>query len=177
MDLPKRKLHRLKEYDYGSYGYYYVTICTNNRINMLCDIVGNSQPIIPSLIGKKVIECWNNIALLDNNVEVDKFVLMPNHIHGIIILKNNDAVEIIDKKYGFEIAERRGRRSLQGLMKDFKSVTTRHYKRINNINQSDSLWQESYYDQIIKNHEHYKKIWQYIDENPQKWQQDEFYVT
>jgi REP element-mobilizing transposase RayT len=175
-NLPTRKNTRLKDFDYGSYGYYYVTICTNNKKNILCDIVGNDALVVPSKIGKKVIECWNNIAKLNENVEIDKFVLMPNHIHGIIIIKNESDIETIDKQYGFEVAERRGRRSLQCLIKDFKSVTTRHYKKIKNITQEISLWQTSYYDEIIKNQFHYDNIWQYIDTNPLKWELDKYYI-
>ena len=63
---------------------------------------------------------------MSENFEIDKFVLMPNHIHAIIIIKSEEPIEKTDKKYTFEIAERRGRRSLQGLM---KSVMTRHFKK------------------------------------------------
>lgn len=121
LELKQRKNHRLKNYDYGSYGYYYVTICTLNRENVLCNIVGSDALVAPSETGMKVIECWNNIALLNENIEVDKFTLMPNHIHGIIIIKNMEPIEVREKKYDFEITERRGRRSLKGLIKDFKS--------------------------------------------------------
>lgn len=180
MELSQRKNHRLQNFDYGSYGYYYVTICTINRENVLCHIVGSDALVAPqcvpfarSEIGAKVIECWNNIALLNENVEVDKFVLMPNHIHGIIVIKNMEPIKVQEKKYDFEITERRGRRSLQGLIKDFKSVTTRYYKRM--FNTDRSLWQESFYDEVIRNREHYNNIWQYIDTNPLKWEEDCFY--
>mgnify|MGYP000985120660 FL=1 len=95
---------------------------------------------------------------------------MPNHIHAIIIIKNTELVEIKEKKYDFEITERRGRRSLQGFIKDFKSVTTRYYKKV--YETKLSLWQESFYDEIIKNQEHYNNVWRYIDENPVKWKED-----
>ena len=181
LELLQRKNHRLKNYDYGNYGYYFITICTANRMNILCDPpenVGsdalvapvNLSSFIPTEIGKKVVECWNNIALLNENIEVDKFVLMPNHIHGIIIIKNNEIGNPQEKKYGFEIAERRGRRSLPGLVKDFKSVTTRYYKKM--FKTDLSLWQESFYDEIIKSQEHYNRIWEYISTNCEKWAED-----
>lgn len=168
MELPRRKTHRLKHFDYGSYGYYYVTIDTLNRANVLCDItVGSDALVAPSDIGQKVVDCWNNIAKQNENIEIDKFVLMPNHIHGIIILKSTEAMEWKEKKHAFEITERRGRRSLQGLIKDFKSVTTRHYKKMHHTDLS--LWQESFYEEVIRSQEHYDKVWRYIDENPLKW--------
>ncbi len=171
MELPQRKNHRLKQFDYGGYGYYYVTVCVKNRENILCDIVGDDATVVPSEMGKKVIACWNNIAILNENVEVNKFVLMPNHIHGILVIKNVEPIEEKTKKYAFEITERRGRRSLQGLIKDFKSVTTRYFKKLYNTDMS--LWQESFYEEIIKSREQYSKVWQYIDTNPIKWQMDE----
>lgn len=60
MDLPKRKLHRLKSYDYSN-GYFFVTICTNNKKKLLCDIVGNDALVVPSELGKRIINCWENI--------------------------------------------------------------------------------------------------------------------
>ncbi len=156
--LVERRNHRLKNFDYGSYNYYYVTICTRNKECLLSEITVGSDAlvapkdnriisredvvIIPTELGHKVIECWNNIQKLNDKVEVNKFVLMPNHIHGIIIIRNTESIEPFEKKYDFQIAERRGRRSLQGLIKDFKSVTTRYYKKTCNVPQS--LWQESF---------------------------------
>jgi len=127
MELTERKNHRLKKYDYGRYGYYYVTICTTNRINFLCEIsnintaVGSDALVapkalfVPTNIGEKVIECFNNIAALNDNIVIDKFVLMPNHIHGIIKIMNTEPIELKEKTYAFEVTERRGRRSLQGI--------------------------------------------------------------
>ena len=171
MDLPKRKAHRLKEFDYGN-GYFFVTICTNNKEKLLGDIVGTDALVVPTDLGKRIIECWENIEKLNDNVEIVKYTIMPNHIHGIIAIKNDDEIHT-DKKYGFEIAERRGRRSLQGLMKDFKSVTTRIYKK--EFNGTKSLWQKSFYDEVIKNDEHFKFAWQYIDENPRIWNEDKYF--
>ena len=98
---------------------------------------------------------------------------MPNHIHGIIIIKNENMFLCNKQKYAFEITERRGRRSLQGLIKDFKSVTTRIYK--NMFSQNESLWQASFYDEIIRNDEHLYSILKYIEQNPLKWELDELF--
>ena len=77
MEFAERKNHRLKNYDYGTYGYYHVTICTHHRFHLLSDVVGDNAQVILSDIGKKVSECWNNIALLNPNVELDQYVIMP----------------------------------------------------------------------------------------------------
>ena len=184
--LPKRKSHRLNNYDYGSYGYYYVTICTYNKEKLLSSIVGSDALVAPkhcenrqlfvkpTALGEKINECWQNIEKLNDNVFIDKYVLMPNHIHGIIIIQNTNESAIQNQKYGFEIAERRGRRSLQGLIKDFKSVTTRYYK--NNYGKNHSLWQASFFDEVIKSEKHYLSILNYIEINPLKWALDKYYI-
>lgn len=170
----------MKDFDYGAYGYYYVTICTRNKKCLLSTISVGSDALVapnvtPTKLGEKVWECFNNIAIMNENIEIDTFILMPNHIHAIIIIKNEEPVEQIDKKYAFEISERRGRRSLQGLMKDFKSITTRYYKNMFNAN--CSLRQESFYDEVIKNDEHYLGVCQYINDNPNKWAEDKYFYA
>lgn len=180
-EFKQRKNHRLPEYDYGKYGYYFVTICTNNRKPLLSKIrcVGSDAPvapeslIVPTQLGNKVVESFKKIETLNENVKIDKFVLMPNHIHAIIIIENTEPIEPIEKQYAFQIAERRGRRSLQGLIKDFKSVTTRYYKKTFGIN--ESLWQESFYDEVIKSYQQYESVWNYINGNPFKWNEDDYF--
>ncbi len=109
--LPQRKLHRLKNHDYSSNGYYFVTICTHHRQHILCDIIGdagdirnagnnrnagdgvpyNGVNVIPTEIGKMVIECWDKISTIDENIYTDFFCVMPDHIHGIIVINNQPA--------------------------------------------------------------------------------------
>lgn len=180
-----RKNHRLKDYDYGTYGYYYVTICTYNKEKLLGSVVASDAPVAqndiyecpvkvqPTLIGEKVIECWENIEKLNRNVKLDKFVLMPNHIHGIIILENSDEIVTTKKQFNFEIIEDKNRRSLQGLIKDFKSVTTRFFKK--NFNSNHSLRQASFFDEVIKSEAHYRSIANYIINNPLQWDLDKYY--
>ncbi|MBE6710403.1 MAG: hypothetical protein E7579_04705 [Ruminococcaceae bacterium] len=174
MEFAERKNHRLKNYDYGTYGYYHVTICTHHRFHLLSDVVGDNAQVILSDIGKKVSECWNNIALLNPNVELDQYVIMPNHIHGIIVLRNPEIYKYHEKSYDFEISESPEHRSLQGLIRDFKSVTTRYYKSMYHV--PHSLWQDSFYDEKIKNLEQYRNTCRYITDNPRNWHLDNLYV-
>ena len=188
MSLPERKNHRLKNYDYGRYGYYYVTLCTNRRAHLLSTItprehtapsisatpaVGSDALVAPSPmvtltpLGQKVLESWYKIETLNENVFIQKFVFMPDHIHGIILIKNPDVISTPKGTFDFQVAERRGRRSLQGVIRDFKSVTTRQYKAMFQV--KTSLWQESFYDEIIRTQEQYNQTWEYIENNPRKW--------
>ena len=93
MDLPKRKPTRLKNYDYSGNGAYFVTICTHNRKCILSDIVGEGLCTLPkntlTPIGKEIEK---SIQYIDENYEgviIDKYVIMPNHIHLIVILNNS----------------------------------------------------------------------------------------
>jgi REP element-mobilizing transposase RayT len=188
MPFYDRKNHRLKNYDYGRYGYYYVTICTNNRAPLLSTVttrvqddtsvsaypaVGSDALVAPkpsvtlTPLGEKVLESWYKIETLNENVFIQKFVFMPDHIHGIILIKNPDVIADPKGDFDFQVQERRGRRSLQGLIKNFKSVTTRQYKAMFQVN--ESLWQESYYDEVIRSQEKYHEIWNYIEHNPARW--------
>ena len=213
---PQRKRTRLKGHDYSQAGYYFVTICTQHRQNILCEIVGNDALVVPlshvvpivfpTVIGENVIECWNNIQYQNKDIELDEYCIMPDHFHGIIIIKNALAVPVIKGRYGFELMEhqtdvidllsdddekqenkterrgdeqnperqdkepeRRGRRSLQGLIKDFKSVTTRLYNKTVDIELKNTLWQSSYHDEIIRNETTLNQIRKYIKNNPMAW--------
>jgi REP element-mobilizing transposase RayT len=177
MPFYDRKNHRLNNYDYGRCGYYFITICTKNRIPVLSTIsppsVGSDALVAPkptvtlTPMGKKVLESWNKIETMNENVFIQNFVFMPDHIHGIILMDNPDIITDPKGDYDFQVQERRGRRSLQGLIKDFKSVTTRQYKAMFQVN--ESLWQESYYDEVIRSQEKYHEIWNYIEHNPARW--------
>jgi REP element-mobilizing transposase RayT len=168
--LPKRKQHRLQQYDYSQNGYYFITICTHHRKPLLCR-VGNAVPgvppsVTPTPIGNAVLSAWICMSEIDPYIHTDAFCLMPNHIHGIIV---------IDAPEG-ETAERRGRRSLPDLVRAFKSTTTREFNRMNAYAGQDALWQSSYYDTVIRNDAHLNAVRAYIDINPAKWPEDEYYT-
>jgi len=176
-NMPQRKNIRLKDYDYSKEGMYFITICVKDRKCILSKIVGNDALVVPTQLGENIIKCWNNIEILNENISLGEFVIMPDHIHGIIIINNGNDNEFQNpnKKYGFEISERRGRRSLQGIIKDFKSVTTRIYNKcIFDNEMKNNLWQKSYYEHIIRNEKEYYKICEYITNNPLKWEEDEY---
>ncbi len=159
MELPKRKRTRLKEYNYSSPGAYFVTICVKNRKGLLSEIiVGEGLCALPqnrlTLIGKETEKCINFINDNYANVKIDKYVIMPNHIHLIVILDD---------------AGGRGSPPLHTVIGRLKSYTTNKY--------GNTLWQRSYHDHIIRDEEEYLKIWEYIDTNAIKWENDCFYIA
>ena len=173
--LPKRKHPRLKEYDYSSNGYYYVTICTKD---MKC-IFGKAQENVGRGLAPAEREYKDNIITLSHYglvaenqlfaleqryeyVKIDKYVVMPNHIHVIIILDGM-------------AAGASPRPTLPDIICAYKSLTTRECNKISGI-KGRKIFQDSFYDKIIRNEEGYLKVWQYIDENPRKWQNDEYFA-
>ncbi len=85
-DMKRRKPNRLKEYNYSNNGWYFVTICTKNHTPYFDKI--NKGKMVLNEIGKIVDEYWNKIELLHKNIDLDYYEIMPNHIHGIIIIEN-----------------------------------------------------------------------------------------
>ena len=162
--LPVRKLHRLKNWDYSQNGYYFITVCTYGKRKILAE-VGNAVPCVPgdtpepklTQIGEIVKSAWDGISKLDANIKTDLFCIMPNHIHGIIIIENQE--------YDVSEAERRGRRSLQEIVRGFKSVSTREYNKIVSDSERNKLWQSSYYDEVIRNEQMLYEARKYIKYN------------
>ena len=163
--LPKRKPNRLQGYDYSSNGVYFVTICTQNKECVLSRIVGDGVLDVPKIelskYGKAVDE---QIALMNSmldNVIVEKYVIMPNHIHLLIRIENIS-----------ENGTSRAPSPTNSVIAIFVSTL----KRFTNKNAGEKIWQRSYYDHIVRNENEYLKIWEYINSNAQKWQNDKYYT-
>ena len=160
MEYPIRKLHRLKCWDYSQAGYYHVTICTHKKQKLLCNIHQSGLDVVaePTRIGQMIVENWEKLADIYPNVQTDYFCLMPNHIHGIIVIQNTS-----DKTLG-------------DIVRGFKSVTTRVYNKMVPANEKNTLWQSSFYDEIIKDDEMLYDVRKYIFGNPSKWLEDDLYI-
>jgi REP element-mobilizing transposase RayT len=154
-DLPVRKNIRLKNYDYSNAGCYFVTICIQNGHEMLGKVVGATVPGRPhvelSELGNYV-DCAITYYKKKKKVTIDKYVIMPNHIHLIIVIQPETGD--------------RGRSPLHYIIRNLKSYVTKKA--------GFSPWQKSFHDHIIRDEAEYRKIWRYIDENPAKWDEDEY---
>ncbi|MDP3024167.1 MAG: transposase [candidate division Zixibacteria bacterium] len=166
---------RLKEWDYSRYGYYFVTICTKDKQHFLGDIVGDEMEL--SEIGKLVAEEWQKTEKIRDYVKLDEWVIMPNHLHGIIIIQNENNVEThghasqnphIPSGDAFNASLRKD--NLSNIIRGFKSATVKkaHQKGFTNF-----AWQSRFYDHIIRNEKELHDIREYIIYNPSKWQFDE----
>ena len=178
--ITNRRSIRLKEYDYSQEGYYYITVCTKNRECWFGDVV--SSKIKLSDLGKIVYDEWLKTEQIRDNVETDIFVVMPNHIHGIVIINDNVDSHVGAPRWGAQNIDMRARHrhaptnkywkpnSLGSIINQFKSVVT---KRIHSIGHHNFAWQRNYYEHIIRNENELNKIQEYIINNPLQWGLDE----
>ena len=179
-DIHHRRSIRLQNYDYSSEGAYFVTICARNRENIFTSFEGNvgaglapaqDQKIIPKLtnIGKIINKHWNSIPKEYENAEIDEFMIMPNHIHGIIIITSEKTVS--RKKR----APARSAPTLCDIIGAFKSKCANEYLKAiysNGINDIARIWQRNYHEHIIRNEKELYKIRKYIQDNPLNWAED-----
>lgn len=167
-ELPQRKNNRLRDYDYSQVGYYFITICTKDRKNYFGDIScrrGGAllHPIVElSNIGKIISDQWYELKTRYSNIGLDHFVVMPNHIHGIIKIDNRRA-------------EQSPAPTIGNIICAYKSITTKLSNK-NDNSPGRVIWQRNYYDHIIRGEDDLLKIRQYIKDNPVKWQEDRYYV-
>ena len=155
-DHPKRKPTRLKNFDYSQNRAFFVTVCTQERSEILADICRGGALLLP--IGKIVDREIKGLSQR-YAVRVDKYVIMPNHIHMILLLRNH-------------LHENAA--SVTGVLCALKSRTTKLSNEMEG-KPGRKIWQRSFHDHIIRDEEDYLKIWRYIDENPMRWEKDCFY--
>ena len=167
-ELPKRKHPRLKEYDYSQNGCYFVTICTEKRVQILSKIVGRGlapaereYDVRLTRYGEIAKQQLFDLEKRFENVVVDYYCIMPNHIHAIIMIN--------------ETAAASHRPTLNDVVCSFKSMATRLINKSDNI-VGRKVFQSSYYEHIIRNERDLFEIRKYIENNPIKWETDEYYI-
>jgi putative transposase len=188
---------RLAGYDYGQNGAYFITICTKNRIHYFGEIV--DRKMILNEIGNLAHEYWQEIPNHFSYIELGNFVVMPNHIHGILIInKNTDNVDngtlqgdipSVETLQGFsvetlqcnvstdtvknqkmaEISPKSG--TISSIIRSYKSIVTKHARYID----PEFEWQSRFHDHIIRNETSFNNIQNYIENNPLNWKDDKFY--
>ena len=164
MDFPNRKSNRLPNYDYNTPGAYFITICTENRKPILSEIVGGGALDAPHAQLTKLGQVVQKYILSGNRISgvtVDKFVIMPNHIH-LILLVDDTAADGTSKATS----------PTNAVIPHFVSTLKRFCHR----DIGKEIFQRSYHDHVIRDENDYLKIWQYIDNNPARWQEDCFYT-
>lgn len=153
-----RKVNRLQSYNYSTEGYYFVTVCVESRLCCLGEIV--KEEMVLNEFGKIVNSCWQDLSNHYKNCSLDQFIIMPNHIHGIIV--------VAPVGEGLKPSPTRVH-GLSEIVRGFKTFSSR---KINQLNQIHFSWQRSFYDHVIRKDESLNNIRQYILSNPYKWAVD-----
>lgn len=195
-EIHHRKSIRLKGYDYSEAGLYFITICTQNRKHLFGEI--KEGKMILNEYGKIAFTEWEKTEEIRNNCLLHEFIIMPNHIHGIIEL-------LFKKGEGKDIGKFKSpSQTIGSIIRGFKIATIKRIKDLILNNNSSTgelqfaptkdfaptkkfapteeikslnfkIWQRNYYEHIIRNEKSYQNISNYIMNNPQKWLDDKFY--
>ncbi|MDP2885287.1 MAG: transposase [Ignavibacteria bacterium] len=161
----RRKAIRLRGYDYSQPGEYFVTICTKDREHILGKI--EAGRMLLNGFGEIVALCWMDLPNHYPGVQADQFVVMPNHVHGIIVITERNLVG-----EGSEPSPTTRRHPLSEIVRSFKTFSAR---RINECRGTPglSVWQRNYYEHIIRDERSLERIRVYIVSNPERWVADE----
>ncbi len=186
---------RLQTWDYRWNAAYFVTICTADRQHFFGEIVNGKMVLSHTGVIANIL--WYEIKNHTKNIELGEFVVMPNHVHGIIILnnENNNNVQTLHatslkqqtvqtlratslqstendtSKNEFMSSISPKSNSISTIIRSYKSAITKHARRLG----FDFAWQTRFYDHIIRNEKSFKTISEYIINNPAKWQDDKFF--
>ena len=188
-----RKYTRLKNYNYAANGYYFVTICTHQKQRFFGDVVNGKMQL--STVGKIAHQYWSEIPQHSKHTYLDEFVIMPNHVHGIIIIDNPDNRDrfipnnnvpgrvvpwnnptTVDGEWDLsqtmsKLSPKSG--TLSVIVRSYKSSVTRWCRQY-----GDDIfrWQSRFYEIIIREEKSLNNIRRYIINNPQKWTEDRNYL-
>ena len=162
MEFSKRKNIRLKKYVYSENGAYFITICTKDKQKLFGHIVGGGAFDAPKIVLSPQGEIVEKYILSTNNIpnlKVDKYVIMPNHIHLLLSIENSNGTSWAPSPTNNKI-----------------SLAISTLKRFVNKEIGCNVFQRSFYDHVIRNQIDYNEIWEYIENNPAKWLEDKFYT-
>jgi REP element-mobilizing transposase RayT len=158
--LPRRKNMRLEGYDYTRPGVYFVTICVTDHEQLFGTIEQGDVSL--TACGEIVRKTWEEMAERYPYVAIDDFVVMPNHMHGLLVL-NGDPEVLVKVQNPI--------RSLSRLVASFKTLSAKRVNAHRNT-PGQSLWQQNYWDRIVRNEKELNRIREYILCNPSRWEAD-----
>jgi putative transposase len=177
LKMPQRRSIRLPDYDYTADGAYFFTICTCEKACVFGEII--ESVMILNEWGQIVQAEWEKTAALRPYIELDAFVVMPNHFHGILVIKDT-----VDQGMMHHAPTKNSPSSRQfskpqadsvaSIMGTFKAAVTRQINRLRG-EISPPIWQRNYYEHIIRDPQRYEFIRSYIETNPQRWVEDSLY--
>ncbi|MCF7958922.1 MAG: transposase [Phycisphaerae bacterium] len=168
-EIHHRRSIRLEGRDYSRAGVYFVTICTQGHLSLFGKIENGEMNI--NQAGVMVQRQWNDLLVRFDTIKLHEFIVMPNHFHGII--------EIVGVPLVGTQKSMRGPHTVGDVVGAFKSLSTNEYilgvKNNNWPRFNKYLWQQNYFEHIIRNEKSYLKISEYIRTNPSRWSEDKYY--
>ena len=162
-----RRSIRLKGYDYSQAGLYFITICTKNQLCLFGEIE-NGEMILNDA-GHSAERCWMTIPNHYPEIQLHEYIIMPNHVHGIVGVQNFEPLQSQRKNQYQKIIPR----SIGAIVRGFKIGVTKWFRENTDIH---TVWQRNYYEHIIRDEKSCYQISQYIKTNPLKWQGDKYYA-
>ena len=170
-----RQSIRLRNYDYSQAGLYFITMCVHQRLSLFGEVVAGKM--ILNEAGRVVQDVWHDLPSHYTNVELDSFVVMPNHIHGIVRF-NGIVGAIHESPLQSPLQQSPISRRNMGLSKLVGRLKMVSAKRINQLRNTQGVpvWQRNYHEHIIRHENAYMKIADYIHTNPLRWQEDRYYT-
>ena len=170
ISFPQRKSPRLQGYDYTQNGAYFITICAYKRQHLFGAISDDEMGL--NTLGCIAQTCWEELPMHFAKAELDAFVIMPNHVHGILVIID----ETKRNKYRFEQFSNPIAQSLSTMIRSYKSAVT---KQINQLLMTDNtpVWQGRFHDHIIRSERSLNVLREYVANNPARWSVDRFYNT
>jgi REP element-mobilizing transposase RayT len=182
---PKRRSIRLPGYDYASAGWYFVTILCRRRQALFGEV--REGEMVLNEVGKIVEDCWLQTESVRKNCVVHDFIIMPNHIHGIIELTGSNKPEFANHDSTKFVSPSD---TIGSIVRGFKIMTIKKIKdlvckgelqfaltttALKIIEMEYKIWHRNYHEHIIRNDDSYRRIANYIAKNPQNWQEDEYF--
>jgi len=167
-----RRSIRLRGYDYSQNGLYFVTLCCHERQSLFGAVANDEMRLNDA--GRVAHTEWEKTGAMRENIEIHAFVVMPNHVHGIIKIVGAHCMRP-DVVPDMQPGRVQRAPTVGDVVRGYKSAVT---KRINQLRNASipPVWQRNYYEHIIRNEEAYLKIAEYIQTNPQRWDEDTYHV-
>jgi putative transposase len=179
-NIHHRKSIRLQGYDYSQTGLYFITVCTHDRLPLFGKITDGIMQLNDA--GQIAQEEWQKSANIRPNIVLHEFVIMPNHLHGIIEIQSSVGAhcmrpDCIQPEQHGRVQHRRVQRAptVGDIVRGYKSAVTKGIRNLEN-SPNAQIWQRNYYEHIIRNEAAYLKISEYVQTNPQRWLDDTYYV-
>jgi REP element-mobilizing transposase RayT len=171
----RRPIIRAKWWDYGWNGAYFITICTKNKEHFFGKIKDKKMEL--SKVGIIVDELWHQLPNYRPYLELEEFVVMPNHIHGIIVIDKPmeiSKITEVEEEINFSKSrfQNQGKDTISSILGGFKSGVTKHINRLG----LESAWQVRFHDHIIRDEKSYQRISNYIQTNVENWEEDTFFT-